>query len=122
MVLLYGGDQRYDIRSRTLSVDVILKNKSKEPIRAPLLLRALKVSSQLGNLEIANPSNGATGPEATWDLSKALPNGVLQPGAATKPYSVMFRIPNGVAPPEELEVVSMQLKVLAATTGPPDKR
>ena len=113
MAILYGGVQHYDISSGTLSVDILLKNKSKESIKAPLLLKAVTLSGELGRLEIANASNGVSGPGAIWDLSKAVPNGLLEPGDVTRPYSLVFLVPNDEAPAGETEVLASELMVLA---------
>jgi hypothetical protein len=118
VAVLYGGDQHYDATSGTLTVDVVLKNRSNKLIRGPLLLKALTLSSGLGKLEIANARNAASGPGAIWDFGKALPSGVLQPGATSLPYSLVFRLPSDVDPSREIEVVSMQLEALAPVTHP----
>lgn len=114
VAVLYGGDQHYDISSSTLTVEVVLKNKSSKPIQAPIFLKALTLDSKLGKLKIANASNGASGPGAIWDLSNAVPSEGLQPGATTEPYALVFCIPNNAVPPWEVELVSMQLEVLAS--------
>jgi hypothetical protein len=119
VAVLYGGDQHYDISSSTLTVEVVLKNKSSKPIQAPIFLKALTLDSKLGKLKIANASNGASGPGAIWDLSNAVPSEGLQPGATTAPCSLVFYIPNGPVPSWEVELVSMQLEVLASTTVVP---
>jgi hypothetical protein len=122
VAVLYGGDQRYDISTGTLTVDVILKNKSMEPIRGPLAIKAVTVFSEFGKLEIANASNAETGPGAVWDLSEALPNGTLEPGGTSKPYSLVFRLPNKDAPLRELEMLSMQVAILAYALPYPSSR
>jgi hypothetical protein len=114
VAVLYGGDQHYDISSSTLTVQIVLKNKSSKSIQAPIFLKALTLDSKLGKLEIANASNGASGPGAIWDLSNAVPSKVLQPGASTEPIALVFNIPKGVAPLWEVEVISMQLQVLVS--------
>jgi hypothetical protein len=113
VAVLYGGDQHYDISSSTLTVEVVLENKSSKPMQAPIFLKALTLDSKLGKLKIANASNGASGPGAIWDLSNAVPSGGLQPGATTEPYALVFDIPKSAVPLWEVELVSMQLEVLA---------
>jgi hypothetical protein len=120
VVILYGGDQHYDTSSDTLEVDVIVKNKSARVIRSPLILKALTLESTLGKLVTANASNDAAGPGAIWDLSNTLQGGVLQPGSSTSPYPLVFRIPHGVAPKDEAQVVSMQVKVIAPSEHGPE--
>jgi hypothetical protein len=113
VALLYGGDQHYDIQNGTLTVDIVLKNLTTAPLRAPLLLKALALSGENGPLAIVNASNRETGPGATWDISEALPGGILAPGATTKPYSLVFRLPEKPAPARETQVLSMRVEVLA---------
>jgi hypothetical protein len=49
-----------------------------------------------------------------WDVSRAIPNGVLLAGAATQPYRLAFRIDvNGLDRKPKVELVSMKLEVLA---------
>jgi hypothetical protein len=118
VVLLPGGAQHYDISSGTLSVDIVLKSKSEEAITPHVVIKVLKLSSQLGRLEIANADNGASGAGAVWDLSKVLPDGVLRPGATSEPFPLLFRVSNNDAPQGELVVVSMQFQVLASADWP----
>jgi hypothetical protein len=122
IVVLYGGEQRYDISSSTLIEHIVLKNKSSEPIRSPLVLKALTLRSEVGKVEIANASNGLSGPGAIWDLSKAVPNGVLEPGATSEPYSLVFRVPKDAAPRAEVDLISVQLQVLARETPTSPRR
>lgn len=112
IALLYGGDQHYDLQNGTLTVDVILKNASKESLRGPLFMKVLALDGEVGKVEIANASNQARGPGAIWDLSEALLDGVLLPGATTKPYSLVFRLLEEYTPTREAEVLSMQFEVL----------
>ena len=86
VTLLYGGDQRYDSSSGTLTLDVVLRNTSSGPIKAPVFLRVLTLVGELGDVEIMNANNRALGPGAIWDVSRAIQNGVLPPGATTQPY------------------------------------
>ena len=116
IAVLYGGDQHYDRSSNTLSVDVVLKNKSNVPITAPLLVKVTGFSSGLRGVEIANSSNGVAKHGALWDVTRALPNGVLQPGRSTRPYSLIFRVPGDAAPQQEVDLLSMQVRIL---TGSP---
>ena len=122
VALVYGGDQHYDISSGSLTVDVCLKNKSARPISSPLFVKAVTLDSKLGKLEVANATNGTSGVGAIWDFSKVLSNGVLGPGATTRPYSLVFHIPSDAAPPWETEVLSMRLQVLAFMPMPPGPR
>lgn len=118
LIALYGGAQHYDRKTNTLMVNIILKNKSLTLIRPPLFLRVLKVSSDLGQLQIANSRNGLSGRGAIWDISRTLPNGVLEPGASTRPFPLMFHVPPCDVPNGEVKAVSIQFRALVTVSHP----
>ncbi len=121
--LLYGGNTHYETSGRNLKVDIVLKNRSNERIRAPLLLEAITLTGDVGKLEISNADNRMSGPGAVWDLSGTLSNGVLEPGATTAPYRLVFHVPNAEVPPEpEVKILSLQLKVTAFMSSPSTSR
>lgn len=120
LVPLYGGAQYYDRNHNTVTVQIVLRNKSTTAIRAPLLLSVLEMKSRLRGLVIVNSSNGLSNRGATWDVSEALPAGCLQPGDATAPIALVFQIPRGEAPAGEVEVLSLQFKAFAAASEMPD--
>jgi hypothetical protein len=113
MALLYGGDQHYDISSRTLAVSVVLKNKSDRAVKAPLFIKALSLKSELPQLKIANASNRLSGPGARWDLTTVVPNGVLEAGATTRPFTLIFKLPDSAAPVREIDLLSLEIRVFA---------
>jgi len=113
IVVLYGGDQRYDSSSGTLTENIILKNESSDSICSPVLLKAVTLSSEIGKIDIVNATNGVSGPGAIWDLSETLPGGVLKAGAVTTPYSLVFRVPDAVAPRISVDLITMRLQVLS---------
>lgn len=117
VTLLYGGDQHYDTRNGTLTLDVVLKNKGRESLRGPLFMEVLALTGDLSGLEIANSCNRVVGPGATWDLSDTLSNGILAPGATTEPYSLVFRFLEKSAPARETGIMSMKVVVLTRSTG-----
>jgi hypothetical protein len=115
--ILYGGDQHYDISSGTLNIRVVLKNKSSQPLRAPVLLKAETLTSEAFQIEVANSNNGLTGRGAIWDLSPAIPQGVLNSGAASKPYLLRFHVQFRTTPTEggfAEEFLSMRLKAFSS--------
>jgi hypothetical protein len=118
MALLYGGDQHYDISSSTLAVSVVLKNKSDRAVKAPLFIKALSLKSELPQLKIANASNRLPGPGARWDLTTVVPNGVLEAGAITEPFTLVFKLPNVAAPIREIDLLSLEIRVFACDTEP----
>jgi hypothetical protein len=117
--LLYGGDEHYDMGTGVLSVRIVLRNKSDKAISAPLLLRVDELTGGLGQVEIENSDNGLSGLGAVWDLSSALRNGVLEAGATTEAYPLVFRITlNKHAPPRDADVLLMKLTALAVPLKP----
>jgi hypothetical protein len=116
VAILYGGDQRYDVSSGTLSIRLVLKNKSSQPLRAPILLKAATLTSKTFRIEVANSDNGLSGPGAIWDLTPAIPRGVLDSGATSKPYLLKFRVQFRAAPVQggfPWELLSVKLKALS---------
>jgi hypothetical protein len=116
VAILYGGDQRYDVSSGTLSIRLVLKNKSSQPLRAPILLKAATLTSKTFRIEVANSDNGLSGPGAIWDLTPAIPQGVLDSGATSKPYLLKFRVQFRAAPVQggfPWELLSVKLKALS---------
>jgi hypothetical protein len=118
--LLYGGDQYYDRDRNTVTVQITLKNHGRMALKSPLSLVALELDSGLGNLAVANSSNGIAEKGAAWDVSDTLPNGILEPGAATKPFPLIFSISQRVAPAGEVELFSLQLKAMSGVVGHPE--
>jgi hypothetical protein len=113
LVALYGGAQYYDSRENTVTVDVVLKNRSENVIKPPLVLEVAKMTSGLHKLEIANSDNGRSGQGATWDISRTLPKDGLRPDSSTEPFPLVFQLSRDEAPNGEVEIVSLQLKALA---------
>jgi hypothetical protein len=117
VAILYGGDQHYDSSSDLLNVMVVLRNKGTERLRAPVLLKTEALTSAAFKLEIANSDNGQSGAGAIWDLTPAIPGGILNAGTTSKPYLLQFR----VTPIKEIltdEVFSLRLKALSCVSAP----
>ena len=115
--ILYGGDQRYDISSGMLSIRVVLKNRSSQIIRAPIFLKAETLTSEAFRIEVANSNNGLSGLGAIWDLSPAIPQGVLNSGAVSKPYLLQFHVQFRTTPTQSgfaEELLSMRLKAFSS--------
>jgi hypothetical protein len=114
VALLFGGMQHYDFSSERLTLDVALRNKGDKPIQAPVFLKALTLDGDVGKVEIVNADNGASGPGAIWDVSRAMGNGVLPPGSTTQAYRLAFRItPGNKNLDSKVGVVSMKVSVLS---------
>lgn len=110
VTLLFGGKQHFDPSSGTLQLDITLRNKSGTRIKGPVFLRVRTLTGELGKVEVTNSSNGISGPGAVWDLSSAIPHGVLPPGATSRPYVLLFRIiPESLASAPKVEAINMKL-------------
>lgn len=90
VAILYGGTQHYDEKAGTLTLAVTFRNNSNAPIKGPFKLEATSVDSAYLNAEVANAANHATGGGAVWNVSNAVPGGVLAPGATSQPYTLLF--------------------------------
>lgn len=111
--LLQGSRPHYDPNSGTLTVRIMLRNRSDKPVRIPVLLQADALTSDSAQVQISNADNGLVGVGAAWNLAKAIPAGTLAPGATTPPYFLIFRITQaGSSPEPERLILQLRLKVL----------
>ena len=85
-------DSSYDRLKNEGTVSIRLKNTSKDTIVAPIKLRALSLTSELGVVHVVNAENRETGDGAFWDFTALLENGSLTPGAVTGVKSLSFRL------------------------------
>ena len=90
VAILYGGTERYDDKTGTLTLAVTFRNNSDAPIKGLFKLEATTVDSAYLNVEVANSENHATGGGAVWDVTSSVPGGVLAPGATSQPYALTF--------------------------------
>lgn len=91
VTMLYGGDQAYDAKSKTLTLDVAIKNKSTNAIGTPFKIAIPRLSRDFHFAAIANATNSVADAGAVWDITRSVPGGTLNPGATTKPFSLKFR-------------------------------
>jgi hypothetical protein len=82
-VLLYGRGQTFDNANGNLSVEVRLGNRGDKPIRTPIRLEVVKVSSEAGKVSILNSDNGRQGSGAVWCLSGIVTGDRILPGSTT---------------------------------------
>jgi len=87
-VQMYFSNRRLFRSSRILEADVEVENRTDETLHAPLKLRLLDITSQLGVPEIVNADNGAKGEGAVFDLTPLLDGNELKPHAVTKPKRI----------------------------------
>ena len=114
IAILYGGTQHYDEKSGTLTLAVTFRNNSDSAIKAPFELEATTLSSGLFDIQITNSANQVTGGGAVWDVTSAVPGGVLIPGATSQPYLLIFHSAEKHYPIDPLgNVLSLSTKLYA---------
>jgi hypothetical protein len=114
VAVLFGGHQDFDPNSGMLQLDITLRNKGRRWIKGPVFLKVRTLTGELGKIEVTNSVNGISGPGAVWDLSSAIPHGVLPPGATSRPYGLLFRIiPETLVSDPKVEVVNVELDAFA---------
>ena len=84
----------YDRTTNEGTLNIRLKNISRDPIVGPIKLRALMVTSELGIAHILNADNGGTTDGAIWDFTSLLENNMLPPDGTSGVKSLKFRITN----------------------------
>ena len=115
---LLFGRPIYDRASHTVTVDAVLENTSKEPLRGPIKVRLLTLDSRLGRISVANSNNHLTKAGAVWDFTEALDNGVLNAGSRSRPKRLEFRLietPKTNRPYQDLlQMVEVRAKILVS--------
>ncbi len=111
IAILYGGYQSYDVRSKTLTLDIVIKNNSANPIGGPFKLVVPNHSMQSEFTEIANADNGVTGEGAIWDIDSSILGGTLGAGGSSKPFVLKFRYLQDEDTPHSLNDVILDLQV-----------
>jgi hypothetical protein len=91
LAVLYGGKQSFDRKTRTLTLQVAIRNVGDRPLTGPFKL-VVTHFTDTGCAHIANANNGAHFAGAVWDLSATLPMKALRPGETGHPYPLRFRV------------------------------
>jgi hypothetical protein len=91
-VFLLFGRPIYDRSSHTVTVDAVLENTSKEPLRGPIKVRLLSLASRLGQISVVNSDNHMINAGAVWDFTEELKNGILNAGERSRPKRLEFRL------------------------------
>lgn len=109
------ANNRYDRATDTLFVDVILLNKGRVPITAPIRVQAWNLRSDFGAVEIDNSDNGVRSDGAVWDCTDSVIKGTLMPGRRSRPRTLAFKLGKFVPKRarEERNPVSLTAKVFA---------
>ncbi len=84
----------YDRASNTVTLGVRLKNSSNRPIRGPVKLRLVNISSRIGDPSVGNADNRLTQPGAVWDFSSLLRDNTLKPEETSATKQLIFRVDN----------------------------
>ncbi len=114
-------DVAYDTKTQVITMQAALHNKSKEPVKGRLIVRALSLESQAGTLGIVNADNAVTGVGAVFDFSRLVENGNLEPKNSTQARTIKLHLNNVVLPTVEekniykvlsLEFVNLQVEIL----------
>lgn len=110
----YGGDQSYGPKTKFISPDVVIENKSDGPLVGPFKIAVPGFYKDYGFAEIANADNKASGGGAVWDISSSVPGGTLAPGATSKPFTLKFRcLANEDTPRASDDILGLSVKVYA---------
>jgi hypothetical protein len=107
-VRFMASNRNWQRTTGVVEADVVLENMSKDTIRAPLKMRLLDLSSELGVPRVANADAGGTGEGAVWDVTSLVGGGVLLPGQRTRPKRIQFSM---------TDMATLRPSALSARTG-----
>ena len=82
----------YDRTTQTATVTVRLKNTGTQTLKAPLKIRLIRLESDVAIVDAVGASNGLTGPGAVWDVTSYVDASRLEPGAASRPVTLAFKL------------------------------
>jgi hypothetical protein len=119
--MLELSDCSHDKANNVVSCSALLKNTSKDTLRAPLKMRVVTLTSELGTPRILNADNGVSGVGAVWEFGKEIDGGWLKPGENS--HSKLFRFQ--ILDPQEFwqnnefksAFVLMDFRILAQPSG-----
>lgn len=114
LAVLYGGRQSYDLTTRTLTLQVVIRNVGGRLLKGPFKL-AVTHFTDTGCARIANANNGAWFAGAVWDLTETIPSKVLRPGETSSPDTLKFRLESSKKPECRAPgIIGMTVKIFAA--------
>jgi len=108
-------DFSLDTTRGSVTLTAVLRNMSRDTLYAPLIVRATRLSAELGSVRTI----GAAGVEegATWDFSDRVNNGRLAPGEVSKPRELKFELSDvtlhRTLTHPRFQLLDLDLKVLA---------
>ena len=116
IAVLYGGEERLDHRTDSLTVDLSFRNDSLVTISAPLYLKIDDTDSDFGKIELLNPGLPSPAPGLV-DLSSFLRRGSLAPHERTGVDRLIFHwIDAKDVPTRRFTMVGMKLRFFCPKT------
>jgi hypothetical protein len=91
-VTLEIGPATFDKRSSTMIFPARIKNTSKDTIRGPVYVRALRLESEISTPTVVGSENGKNGSGAVWNFTSSLPGGMLLPDSSGSFKELRFRL------------------------------
>lgn len=117
-VTLHLTDAVYDRERQVLAVEASLENISEGPLRAPLKIQLLSVTSRIGSIRVSNADKQTERGDSEWDLSQQLEKGLLLPRKRSQPKRIEFRLDQPLeraeSPTDLMRLVNFKAKVWAA--------
>lgn len=110
------GGQLFDEQTSTLKVYVVLANRRREAIKAPIKLLVRDLSSRIGDISILNSTNGLSGAGAEIDISGSVTGDQIAPGTTTNPFLLSFALAKPIGKDSSgrgQDLVSLTVSVLA---------
>lgn len=121
VLILYGGDQSYDEKTKTITLNIMIKNDSNKPIDGPFKLAVPAFYKDYGYAEIANAQGGITDGGAVWDISASIPTGRLNPGAVSKTFPLEFRyLLTGNEERRNDDILGLDVRIFARSRSNPE--
>jgi hypothetical protein len=120
--IFYGGEQTFDISTRTLKVCLELLNRGQRSIAMPIKLQAEEIKSGSAAISILNASNRLPGPGAVWDIGTT--GDRIPPGSMSNPFCLSFHLDIGTKVTSQLgpdHLLRVRMKILASINDSPDK-
>jgi hypothetical protein len=118
VVILYGGEQRYDAKSKALTVDFVLRNNGSIPIVGPIKVAVPSLYGDYYRAEISKAYKGVSRAGAVWDISSSVPTGTLAPGESSRPFRcTFFYLETEGKNRNNEEILGLNVRVFAGNQG-----
>ena len=123
-VTILFSHETLDRVKQTFTADVYVQNTSDAAIGVPLKLRALRLSSEVGEPEFVNADEHRPGANAIFDLTALTPGETLKPGERTGAKKIVIHFRRGPYEPRAGDyqalsgIVAIDFAVLGKRTPP----